>query len=237
MSKRRGETRNPDLETAAETYHCTGCLKAKEAAVKAGEALVSYYAALYSPGKLEEDLKQAGYEGLVKALNRFDPGKGAMFSTYASHCIIGEIRHELRNRGVFKVPEGLRILQSRVLKVTEELAQKNESMPTLAEIAKIVNVSEEGIIEAMQAGCVSLDELDISKVKHLRYESFRLPIEDKLVMQMSLERMDEMQQNVIKLIYFEGLTQEQTAKKLGLNQRKVSRLMHKGLKEMRAHVI
>jgi len=234
--KAKRNKKNNALEIAARNYCHSGSETAKNEVVKAGEALVHYYAGLYSPGRSDEDLAQVGYEGLLKALRRFDPEKGVKFSTYASHCIIGEIRHELRNRGAFKVPEGLRTLQSRVIKATEELAQKNETMPTLSEIARVVNVSEDGIVEAMQAGCVSLDEIDLSKVRHLRYESFKLPIEDKLTMQMSLEKMDEMQRKVIKHIFFEGLTQQQTAERLGINQRKVSRLMHKGLKEMRAQI-
>jgi RNA polymerase sigma-B factor len=88
----------------------------------------------------------------------------------------------------------------------------------------------------MQAGCVSLDEIDLSKVKNLRYESFKLPIEDVITVQMSIEKMDQLQQQVIKLIYYEGLTQEETAERLGLNQRKVSRLMNKGLNDMRTYV-
>jgi RNA polymerase sigma factor (sigma-70 family) len=127
-------------------------------------------------------------------------------------------------------------LQAKIISATEELAQKNSTMPTLKEIARMVNVNEEGIVEAMQAGCVSLDELDLTKVRHIRYESFKLPIEDKIAVQMSIERMDQLQQQVIKLIYYEGLTQEETAKRLGLNQRKVSRLMNKGLNDMRAYV-
>jgi RNA polymerase sigma factor (sigma-70 family) len=139
-------------------------------------------------------------------------------------------------QGPFKVPDWLKSIQSKVLSATEELAQKNGAMPSLAEIARKANVTEEGIVEAMQAGCVSLDEIDLSKVRSLRYESFKLPIEDVITVQMSLEKMDQLQQQVIKLIYYEGLTQEETAKRLGLNQRKVSRLMNKGLSDMRAYV-
>jgi len=88
----------------------------------------------------------------------------------------------------------------------------------------------------MQAGCVSLDEIDLSKVKSLRYESFKLPIEDVITVQMSMEKIDDLQKKVITMIYYEGLTQEETAKRLGLNQRKVSRLLNKGLNNMRAYV-
>ncbi len=227
---------NCNLETAVEKYLSSPGQTEKEAVVKAGESLVNYYAGLYSPGKIDEDLKQAGYEGLLKALKRFDLSRGIQFSTYAVHCIIGEIRHDLRMQGPFKVPDWLKSIQAKVLTATEELAHKNGVMPSLAEIAKNANVTEEGIIEAMQAGCVSLDEIDLSKVRSLRYESFKLPIEDVITLQMSIEKMDQLQQQVIKLIYYEGLTQEETAKRLGLNQRKVSRLMNKGLNDMRAYV-
>jgi len=235
--KVRVKKNNNALEASARAFKTTGSLEAKQDVVRNSEALVRYYAGLYSPDKLDEDLLQVAYEGLLKALKRFDPKRGVMFSTYATHCIIGEIRHELRNRGPFKVPDWLKQLQSNVLNATEELAQLNGVMPTLQEIARRMNVDEEGIVEAMQAGCVSLDEIDLSRVKSLRYESFRLPIEDKITVQMSIEKMDRLQQQVIKLIYYEGLTQEETAKILGINQRKVSRLLNRGLKEMRAYVV
>ena len=229
--------KNSNLELAARNYLDGGSLEAKEEVIRAGEALVNYYASLYSQGRTDEDLRQAGYEGLLKALRRYDPCRGIQFSTYAVHCIIGEIRHELRDRGPFKVPEWLQTLQSKVISATEDLAQENGHMPTLAEISNRVNVAEEGIIAAMQAGCVSLDEIDLSKLKSLRYESFKLPIEDKITLTMSLEKMDDLQKKVITLIYYEGLTQEQTAKRLGLNQRKVSRILNNGLNEMRAYVV
>ncbi len=235
--KARGTKNNPALEAAAGEFIKTGSAEAKNEVVRAGKALVTYYAGLYSPGKIDEDLLQVGYEGLLKALKRFDSSRGVMFSTFATHCIIGEIRHELRSRGPFKVPELLKKLQASVIEATEELAQRNGTMPTLKQIAQRVNVDEAGIVEAMQAGCVSLDEMDLSKVKSLRYESFKLPIEDKIALQMSLEKMDVMQQKVIKLIYYEGLTQQETAKQLGINQRKVSRILNRSLKEMHAYIV
>jgi len=232
MSACRRE-QNEALEIAAHKYIESGSPEAKEVVVMAAEALVTYYAALYSPGKIDEDLKQSAYEGLLKALKRFDPTKRVMFSTYAAHCIIGEIRHDLRDRNIFKVPEYMKNLQTKIINATEELAQKNGSMPSLKEIAEEVNVTEAGIVEAMQIGCVSLDEVDLLKVKHLRYDHFKLPIEEKIAIQMALEKLNKLHQRLIKLIFFEGLTQEQTAKRLGLNQRKVSRLLNHVLTKMR----
>ncbi len=228
---------NTVLEAAVQEYLEKDSNESKAAVIKAGEALINYYAGLYSPGKLDEDLKQVGYEGILKALKRYDPTRNVMFSTFATHCIIGEIRHELRNRGSFKIPEWLKKIQATVINATEELAQQNGAMPTLQEIAVKVNVSEEGIVEAMQAGCVSLGEVDLSKVKTLRYESFKLPIEDKITVQMALDRMEDFPKEVITLIYYEGLTQEQVAQRLGISQRKVSRIMNRGLNDLREYVM
>ena len=230
------KNQNQTLENAASEYYTTGSTEAKAAVVNSGEALVSYYASLYSPDKIDEDLKQAGYEGLLKALERYDPTRGTMFSTYAAHCIIGEIRHDLRDRGPLKVPEVMKNLQARIFDATEELAQKNCAMPSLKEIAEKVNVAEEGIVEAINASCISYDEIDLSKVKSLRYESFKLPIEDQITIKMALEKIDSLQQKVIKMIFYEGLTQEQAAKKLDINQRKVSRLLSRGLDDLRSYI-
>ena len=228
---------NKALEEAMICYLETNSSEALDALIKTAESLVRHYSAIYSIGGFDEDLKQAAYEGLLKAIKRFDPYRGSKFVTYAVHLIVGEIRHELRDRGLYKIPEWLKTLQGQIIRATEELYQQNKSTPTIREIAEKINVDEEGIAEAMQAGCVSLDELDLSKVRHLRYESFKLPIEDLLTVKMSLEKMDKLQQQVIKLIYYEGLTQEETARKLGINQRKVSRLLDKGLNEMRTYVL
>ncbi len=233
MVTQKSTGKNEALEEAVREYFESGSEEAKESVIKAATALVNYYAGLYSPGETDEDLRQVGYEGLLKALKRFEPAKGVMFSTYAVHCIIGEIRHELRDRGPFKIPEWLQNLQGKVLRATEELAQKNGYMPTLKEIAEKANVTEEGIVEAMQVGSVPLEEVDLLKLRSLRYENFKLPIEDVVTLKMSLDKMDSLQKNVITMIYYEGLTQEQVAQKLGLNQRKVSRILNSGLQEMR----
>lgn len=233
MGTKKPAEKNETLEKAVREFCETGSEEAKITVIKAGEALINYYAGLYSPGETDEDLRQVGYEGLLKALLRFDPDKGVMFSTFAVHCIIGEIRHELRDRGPFKIPEWLQTLQGRVLKITEELAQKNGYMPTLTEIAQKANVAEEGIVEAMQVGSVPLEEVDFTKLRSLRYENFKLPIEDVVTLKMSLNKMNSLQKKVITMIYFDGMTQEQVAKKLGLNQRKVSRILNSGLKQMR----
>ena len=208
-----------ELEAAVRLYRESGSEAALERVVRAGEALVIHFAGLYSRGRIDEDLKQAGFEGLLKALKRFEPAKKVLFVTYASHCIIGEIRRELKRRRAFKVPEWLSGLQAAIIGATEELIRENGTEPGLKEIAERINITEAGIVEAMQAGAVSLDQIDLTRLRSLRYESFKLP------------------RKVLTLTFYQDLTQEQVAQKLGLNQRKVSRLLGKGLTAMRAYVV
>ncbi len=189
-----------DLETAVQSYMSTGSPPDREKVVKIGQELIKYYAGVYSPGTVDERLKKAATEGFMHALKSFDPSRKVLFSTYATHCIISEIRQELRSRKLFKVPDWLQRLQDEVVRATEELARENNPLPTLQDIAEKVNVSEEGIVEAMQAGSVSLQDLDLSALKSLRHEAFKMPIEDAVTIRKSLDRLTDIQKKVLSLI-------------------------------------
>ena len=85
----------------------------------------------------------------------------------------------------------------------------------------------------MKGGLISFDELDLSKISNRELESFRLPIEDKLVLAQAINKLNELQKKVLYLLFFRDMTQEQAAARLGINQRKVSRIKAKSLKEMK----
>jgi len=105
MSTERTTRKPPDLEKAVQNYLKTGSQEARTGVIKVGSALVDYYSGIYSPaGQPDEDLKKAARQGFIQALKRFDPNRGVMFSTYATHCIISEIRQELKSRKLFKTP-------------------------------------------------------------------------------------------------------------------------------------
>ncbi|MFW0967586.1 MAG: sigma-70 family RNA polymerase sigma factor [Thermacetogeniaceae bacterium] len=200
--------------------------------IMAGRPLVHHFANLYLGSRFSEDLIQAGYEGLLKALKRFDPGRGVRFVTFASHYIMGEIRHQLRREASFDRPGWVADIQSRIYRVMDDLLQKTGEPPSLEEIAEAVNIRKEGVIQALQAGRVSLETLDLNQFRHIYYENFKLPIEDQIAVRQALKRLNDMQRRVLYLIFYRDLTQQQVAKKMGIGQRKVSRLMHRGLQSM-----
>ncbi len=221
-----------DLEKAAKAFVLDPSEAHLEKLVAAGTPLVRYFARLYGGGKEVEDLIQAGFEGLLKAAHRFDPRRQVKFSTFASHYIAGEIRHEIRRYTSASQPGWAAELRSRVYQVAEELTQALGRPPEVEEISSCLNIKPEGVLQILRSGWVGSEYFDYSQVKHLRYESFRLPIEDIIALRQALEKLSGLQRRVIQLVYFEGFTQVQAGEKLGVGQRRVSRLLRRGIREL-----
>lgn len=200
--------------------------------VAAGTPLVRYYAYLYCGGEAPDDFIQAGFEGLLKALKRFDPIRGVSFTTFAVYYISGEMLHYIRNEASFDRPKWIADLQKRIYKSIDRLTQANQRSPELHEIANDLNIREEGIKQALRARWTSLDELDCSEIKHLRYENFQLPIEDRILISQALDSLNEIQKKVLYLTFYQDYTQAEVGEKLGIGQRRVSRVLNRGLQEI-----
>ncbi len=190
----------PGIEEAYREYKETGSKESKQNVVTIGQAMVHYFAGIYSPGRADEKLQQAAKSGFIKALNDYDPERGTLFSMYATHCIISSIRQELRNRDLFRIPEWIKDLQEDVIRATEELARQNEELPTLEDISGKLNIAEKGIAEAMLAGVVPVEQIDLSAFRSLRHETFKLPIEDVIKIRKSIDRLRDIQERFLSLI-------------------------------------
>ena len=212
------------------------------------EELVSRHLALVPSvvakfrGKGEwEDLVQVGYVGLMKAVDGYDPAQNVKFSTYAHHCIVGELCHYLRDRvDLVRRPRWLSVLSKQIARFIEGFSQKSNRLPTFSEIAEGLNMSRDGVQEVLKSrAVVSFDESDsesvsVEKIRSQRYESFKLPIEDKIVLMQALERLVDLERRVIYLFFYRDLTQGQIAGVTGLSPKKVSRVMRKGLEKLQA---
>ena len=97
-----------------------------------------------------EDLAQEGYIGLLTAIDLYDPTKNVKFSTYATHFIIGQIKHCLRDRGkIIKEPAWLQELNQRMTRTIDALAQKEGRPPSNEEIARMMDMTEEAVADMM----------------------------------------------------------------------------------------
>lgn len=190
-----------------------------------------------------DDLYSAGCVGLIKSIDAFDEERGVQFSTYAVPVILGEIKRLFRDGGALKVSRGLKELSLKVTRTREQLMKANGREPTVSELAAELQVGEEEIVEAINVSAppVSLTEQDdeSSETRQLDIpaESHEEQIADKLSLKEALGRLEAKDRSLIVLRYFQGKTQVETAKVLGMTQVQVSRREKKILGMMRGELM
>ncbi|MET0696935.1 MAG: SigB/SigF/SigG family RNA polymerase sigma factor [Acidimicrobiia bacterium] len=199
-------------------------------------------------GEGVEDLEQVASIGLIKAMERFDTDHGATFSTFASATILGELKRHLRDRvWSVRVPRGLKEASLEVSRASSELGQQLGRTPNLADLAKATDMSEEDVIEALQAGeafgAVSLDAPTGSDEEHPRLldllggEDERLALAERWqVVAPALHALPERERRILYLRFYRGLTQSEIADLVGISQMHVSRLLAKSLDGLRRAV-
>lgn len=228
--------RKADLDKTAYAYFSNPDERNLLDVVKNGRRLINYFIKIYGCKYSREDLNQVGIEGILKALRRYNPDSGVSFSTFAGHCIIGEIRHYMRKEISYLRPRVIEKLEDDIEATIKREWNKTGIFPEVTSLSKKLNIREEGIRTVMQSWLVPLEELDLSKIESQRYESFRLPIEDKLALEQALNKLSDLQKKVIRMLFYHDMTQQQAAVKLQINQRKVSRLMHSSLDILRTEL-
>lgn len=229
--------RTQSLDVAVQNYYQHKDEDTLQEVVKSAAGLIHYFARLYGGGYAKDDLLQTGNLALMKALISYDPSRETSFVTYASHAIKGEVRHLVRKQASYYRPGCIVELQYKVDKVVEEYAKIHGDVPSTAHIARELNIKEESVSEVMKAGIVSFDEIDTSKIHSSVYNTFRLPIEDKLTLNQALKKLTDIQQKVIHLLFYRDMTQQQVAEKLGMTQKQVSRVKDRSIKNLRADML
>ena len=188
-----------------------------------------------------DDLFQAGCVGLIKAVNGFDESRGLCFSTYAVPVILGEIKRLFRDGGAVKVSRSLKELFLKATREKEKMENELCRQVTVSELAVRLQVNSEELAEAFCAAqpTVSLTYESADGVKELNLPTLSIEEEfsDKLDLEVALEKLEKIERDIIKLRYFRGLTQSQTAKKLGMTQVQGSRKEKKILISLRECLI
>ncbi len=188
-----------------------------------------------------EDLFGAGCIGLVKAVDNFDQSLGFKFSTYAVPVVLGEIKRLFRDGGAVKVSRSLKELYLKVVREQELFLKKEGREPTAGEIAKVLEVSAELVVESLTAMQPTLSlttgEDSENKELDLKSPSVEEEIAEKLSLKEVVEHLEAADKEIIILRYFRHKTQSEVAKLLGLTQVGVSRREKKILLSMRAKLV
>lgn len=240
------------IEARFRAYRDTGKRSIRNELIEAHRGLAMTIAADYSGrGVEDDDLRQIALLGILKAVERYDPERGIPFGAFASRTVNGEIKRWFRDRTwTVRPPRSAQERHLELRRATEELTQRLGRAPTVKELGKELELSEDEVLEAMEASAAyrgaSLDaprssgtsdgegrtlaeSLGSGETGYGRSEAGVLVAE-------LLETLPEREATILRLRFYEEMTQSEIAEKVGISQMHVSRLLRRTLLQLRERV-
>lgn len=190
-------------------------------------------------GEDYDDLYQAGCVGLIKAVDNFDESKGFLFSTYAVPVIMGEIRRLFRDGGAVKVSRSLKEKSIKVQAIREKFIKKELREPTVSELSDICGIETEELSEVLN---VINPVVSLSCTTEDGDEIIDIPVDDtdklfdRLSVHHAIKDLSNDELLLIKYRFYEGKTQCESAKLLGISQVQVSRREKQLLAKLRTRL-
>ncbi|MER7936124.1 MULTISPECIES: SigB/SigF/SigG family RNA polymerase sigma factor [unclassified Streptomyces] len=200
-------------------------------------------------GENIEDLRQVAALGLVKAVDRFDPSRGA-FESYAVPTITGEVKRHFRDRmWALRVPRRVQELRNRVRVARRELTENPGSPePSVADVAAHTGLTEDEVNAGMEA-LESFSTLSLDAELSAGEDGYSLAdtlgdsdgsydtVVDREAAREGLRRLPERERAILYMRFFEDMTQSSIAESLGISQMHVSRLITRSCARVRAEAL
>lgn len=196
-------------------------------------------------GAQPDDLFQVGVVGLIKAIDNFDLSLDVRFSTYAVPMISGELRRYLRDNNSIRVSRSTRDLAYRAMQVKESLTAGGDREPTADEIARALGVPKSEVVFALESVSepVSIYEPVYSNSGDVLYMLDQLGDRssdegwiDEIMLREAILMLSEREKNILYLRFYQGKTQVEVAKEIGISQAQVSRLEKSALNRIKSKV-
>lgn len=192
-----------------------------------------------------DDLVQVASLGLVKAVERFDPGRGFQFSSFAVPTILGELKRHFRDTSwALHVDRAAQERSQRITEVRRTVQARLGRSPTVAELAEHLECSEEEVLDGLQVAeaydTVSLDAPRASadedaelRLETLGDEDERLGrVEAGATVFAAAQHLPERDRRILYLRFGEDLTQAEIAERIGISQMQVSRLLRRAVRRL-----
>jgi RNA polymerase sigma-B factor len=194
-----------------------------------------------------ENLVQVGSMGLIRAVERFDVGRGHSFSSFAVPYIRGEMQHYLRDRSSsVRIPRRFQELARKGRRVSQELGEALGHLPTEYEVADALGISAEEwynvrlsevkrMLLSLDTPVSSQDDATFSLgdiLPDFKYHSFQLAEEDRLRLRQALYELESPTREILDYVFFQNLTQTETARRMGMSPMTVSRKIKSGLRQL-----
>lgn len=197
-------------------------------------------------GESMDDLFQVGCIGLIKAIDCFDLKQNVQFSTYGVPMIAGELRRFLRDHSAIRVSRSMRDTAYRVLQAKERLIAENGREPDIETIAKALGIRREDVVFALDAICdpVSLYEPVFNDVGEStcvmdQIGDTRNTDEhwlEQIALQEAMRRLTEREKRILALRFYDGRTQMEVAREVGISQAQVSRLEKNAINQIKKNI-
>jgi RNA polymerase sigma-B factor len=234
----------PDLSSKHRTYARCGDAELRQELIEAHIGLARRLAARFT-GRGEEldDLIQVARLGLIKALDRYDPGRGTSFATFATPTIVGELKRHFRDRAwPMRVPRSLQERYLAARNAGEALRQDLGRSPTMDEVAASVGASPEEVVEALEAGhnywTLSLDapsrDDDHRPLSVGKHDDGMRRVEDRMQLERLVENLSTRDRRILRLRFMEELSQAEIAAREGLSQVAVSKILARTVHSLRS---
>ena len=192
-------------------------------------------------GEPHDDVVQVGTIGLIKAVDRFEPGRGVPFAGYAVPTVTGEIRRYFRDRaGSVRLPRRVQEFQVAVTQARETLTHQLGRTPTVEEVATLAGLDTDIVLEVLESAySLSTVPLDVDNgvSDSLGEEDVALDeVLTRATLRPVLAKLAPRERRIIALRFVRGMSQAQIAEEVGLSQMHVSRLLSKTLARLRAEM-
>jgi RNA polymerase sigma-B factor len=187
-------------------------------------------------GEQLEDLVQVGTIGLINAVDRYEPTRGVELTAFAVPSILGEIKRHLRDRcGAIRVPRRYQETSARMRGTRRQLTAHLQRNPTVAELAAAANLNESELAEAMRAEQARTPLSLTDAGEPVSAGEIFDASEDRLLISRGLRSLRRQERLALRYRYFEDLSQEEIAARLGISQTQTSRLIASGLAKLREY--
>lgn len=244
-TKRAAPASEVERRALLRAYRENGDLHARDRLVEGFMPLVSSLARRYAGrGEQLEDLEQVASLGLMKAIERFDLDREVDLVTYIFPTVVGELKRHFRDRvWSVTVPRRLKELYQLLSRLLDELTAKNGRQPTIPELAEAAGVTEEEVVEALEAGRAyaarsltapgTRDDSEVEPIDLLEFDERGYEAaENRQLLAAGLKTLDERERRIVHLRFVDGLTQSQIAAEIGVSQMHVSRLLRRALEKL-----
>jgi RNA polymerase sigma-B factor len=197
------------------------------------------------PNEPHDDLVQVASLGLLNAVERFDPTRGFAFTSFAVPTIVGELKRYFRDSAwALHVDRSAQELARRVAEAQREVGLRKGRSPTIPELAEYLECSEEQVLDGLQTAeafdTVSLDAPRVgaageteNRLDLLAGDDDRLDLVDaQMTIFAAAQHLPRRERQILYLRFGEDLTQAEIARRVGVSQMQISRLLRRSVQRL-----